>query len=133
MDIIAMARELGHQIQDLPAYKEMMRLSDECDNDADLQKLVSDFNMIKGQINAEIMSDERDDDRIAEMDKNLRETYTTITSHPKMKAMAEAKDAFAQTFNFVTQIITAAANGDDPDTVEMSSCTGSCSTCGGCH
>ena len=134
MDVIAMARELGHHIQEMKSYQEMMRLSSECDNDMELQSMVQEFNDLKARINQEIMSDERDDDKIGEMDKRLREVYSNITSHPKMKAMAEAKDLFAETFNYISQIITAAANGENPDTVEMNpGCTGSCNTCGGCH
>lgn len=134
MDVIAMARELGHAIQEMKSYQEMMRLSDECDNDRELQSMVEEFNELKGKINQEIMSDERDDDKIGEMDKRLREVYSLITAHPKMKDLSEAKDTFSETFNYVSQIITAAANGENPDTVELSAgCTGSCSSCSGCH
>ncbi len=134
MDVIAMARELGHAIQNMNSYKEMMKLSDECDSDKELQSMVEEFNRLKGRINQEIMSDERDDDKIGEMDKRLREVYSVITSNPKMKALSDAKENFAQTFNYVSQIITASANGENPDTIELvAGCTGSCSSCGGCH
>ena len=134
MDVIAMARELGHAIQQMKSYQEMMKLSDECDNDKELQALVGEFNDLKGKINQEIMSDKRDDDKIGEMDKRLREVYALITAHPKMKELSEAKENFSETFNYVSQIITAAANGENPDTVELvAGCTGSCSSCGGCH
>ena len=36
--------------------------------------------------------------------------------------------------NFIQAIITGSANGEDPDTIEEpSSCSGSCSSCSGCH
>ena len=135
MDVIAMARELGHAIQNMSSYKEMMRLSDECDADKALQAKVESFNDLRGKINQEIMKDDKDENKITEMDKELRTIYTEITSDPKMVKLTEAKETFSESYSFVSQIITASANGEDPDKVEMShdSCSGSCSSCGGCH
>lgn len=136
MDVIAMARELGHAIQDMSSYKEMMRLSDECDADKELQAKVEAFNDLRGKINQEIMKDDKDENKITEMDKDLRKIYSEITTSPKMVQLTEAKETFSQSYSFVSQIITASANGEDPDKVEMShssSCSGSCSSCGGCH
>ena len=37
--------------------------------------------------------------------------------------------------NYIVEILTLCVNGEDPDTCEPEehSCSGSCSTCGGCH
>ena len=134
MDVIAKARELGHAIQEMDSYKEMMKLSDECDADKELQTKVDSFNDLRVKINQEIMKDEKDNEVINSMDTDLRKFYDEIMTNPKMMKLNASKDSFTQSVSFINQIITASSNGENPDTVEMaSSCSGSCSSCGGCH
>ncbi|MEG1972087.1 MAG: YlbF family regulator [Oscillospiraceae bacterium] len=135
MDVIALARQLGHAIQEMESSKEMMALSDECDTDTELQAKVDRFNALRVEINAEIMKDVKDDAKVNTMDTELRKLYDEIMTDTKMMKLNEIKDSFSGSINFVNQIISASANGENPDTVEMesSSCGGSCSSCGGCH
>ena len=54
---------------------------------------------------------------------------------PSMTAYNEAKRECENLVNYIDAIINTAMNGGDPMTVQepSASCTGSCSTCGGCH
>ena len=54
-------------------------------------------------------------------------------SNQSMIGYNEAKDRFDALLNRVLTIIRKSAEGEDPDTADLTpSCTGSCSTCGGC-
>ena len=52
-----------------------------------------------------------------------------------MTAYNEAKRDCENLVNYIDAIINTAMNGGDPMTVQVPTggCTGSCSTCGGCH
>jgi len=64
----------------------------------------------------------------------IKELYAEIMGNDNMVAYNVAKREMDSMLSFVQEIITAAANGEDPDTVEESTggCSGSCATCGGC-
>ncbi len=61
--------------------------------------------------------------------------YGQIMANEGMVAYNEAKRDCENLVNYIDAIINTAMNGGDPMTVQepSASCTGSCSTCGGCH
>ena len=79
--------------------------------------------------------DERSDERIAELNTKVNDLYGKIMADEGMTAYNEAKRDCENLVNYIDAIINTAMNGGDPMTVQepSESCTGSCSTCGGCH
>ena len=69
------------------------------------------------------------------LDQEIKELYQKIMSYPKMIVYNGAKKEVDAMMNYINRILVLSVNGEDPDAVEMSdtSCTGSCSTCGGCN
>ena len=66
----------------------------------------------------------------------MNDLYGKIMNHPGMVAYNEAKTAAEAMVNYIDAIINTAMNGGDPMTVQepaAGGCSGSCSTCGGCH
>ena len=53
----------------------------------------------------------------------------------KKEALTENEQLYSGMVNKVYAILELCCNGEDPDTCEPEehSCSGSCSTCGGCH
>ena len=136
MDIIQMARELGKAIQQDDLYKEMVTASAVTENSVELQNKINEFTELRQQLNREVMKgdDEKDNDLITDLDSKLRTLYEAVTEAPEMIAYNAAKSKLEGTLNFISQIITGSANGQDPDLIEQSaSCSGSCGSCGGCH
>lgn len=136
MDIIAMARELGKAIQQDELYKKMNEASAATEKSEELQRKINEFSDLRLQLNKEVMKseDEKSEDLIAELDSKLRTLYQSVTDDPAMMAYNAAKAELESTLNFISQIITGSANGQDPDMIEQQvSCSGSCSSCGGCH
>ena len=81
------------------------------------------------------MADENADPAKTEaLNHRLSEMYTSIMENPCMVNYNEAKAGMDTVLAYINAIITAACNGEDPMLVEEPhGCTGSCSTCGGCH
>lgn len=134
MDIIKMARELGKAIQADERYTAYMTAKAANDNNEELQKLIGDFNITKMNINHEMSNPEKSEERLKELDGELKSIYAKIMGNDGMMAFNTAQNEFEQLISDVNQIITMCANGEDPDTCEIQrGCSGSCSTCGGCH
>lgn len=134
MNVIELTRELGKAIQADPRYSAYVSAREKNDGDEELQKLIGEFNMGRMQLNREMSKADKDQDKIAEMNQHIRDIYGNIMSNPNMAEYNDAKAAFDDMMIEVNQIIQLCANGEDPETCEpKSNCTGSCSTCGGCH
>lgn len=134
MDIIEKARELGKLIQQEESYIALQKAQADADADIDLQNLIGDFNMKRMSINNEASKKDKDSDKLALLNSQMREDYSKIMSNKNMIAYNEAKDAFDMVANRVLAIVQQSAEGADPETADYStsSCSGSCSTCGGC-
>lgn len=134
MDIIEKARELGKLIQQEESYIALQKAQADADADMDLQNLICDFNMKRMSINNEASKKDKDSDKLALLNSQMREDYSKIMSNKNMIAYNEAKDAFDMVANRVLAIVQQSAEGADPETADYStsSCSGSCSTCGGC-
>lgn len=134
MDIIEKARELGKLIQQEESYIVLQKAQADADADMELQNLIGDFNMKRMSINNEASKKDKDSDKLALLNSQMREDYSKIMSNKNMIAYNEAKDAFDMVANRVLAIVQQSAEGADPETADYStsSCSGSCSTCGGC-
>ena len=134
MDIIEKARELGKLIQQEESYIALQKAQADADADMDLQNLIGDFNMKRMSINNEASKKDKDSDKLALLNSQMREDYSKIMSNKNMIAYNESKDAFDMVANRVLAIVQQSAEGADPETADYStsSCSGSCSTCGGC-
>ena len=134
MKIIEKERELGKLIQQEESYIALQKAQADADADMELQNLIGDFNMKRMSINNEASKKDKDSDKLALLNSQMREDYSKIMSNKNMIAYNEAKDAFDMVANRVLAIVQQSAEGADPETADYStsSCTGSCSTCGGC-
>lgn len=135
MDVIALTRELGKAIQADARYSRFIQAAENYEKDEELQSLVKEFNLCRMQLNQEMSKTEnKSEDRIAEINKKVREIYGKIMVNSTMSDYNEAKAEMDRMLDQVNTIITSSANGEDPETCPAEhSCSGSCATCGGCH
>ena len=134
MDIIEMTRELGKAIQQDERYVAYTLAKIANDNDAELQTLINDFDKKRTSLNEELSKEDKNTDMIKALDEDIKDVYSRIMSNQNMMIFNGAKNALEQLISEVNQIVTMCANGEDPDTCQVShGCSGSCSTCGGCH
>ena len=78
---------------------------------------------------------ESDAARIEELNKRVNDLYGQIMASEGMVRYNTAKEECEAMVSYIDAIINTAMNGGDPMTVKQpeGGCTGSCSTCGGCH
>jgi len=134
MDIIEMTRNLGMEIQKDQRYQILENARRLNDADEELQKQIGDFNLARIDLNNEVSKSDKDADRIAQLNEKVQSIYTDIMNNESTQAYNEAKSDVDQMMQYINAILTTAVNGGDPMTVqEPSSCSGSCSSCSGCH
>ena len=136
MDAIELFKKAAAAMQTDERYLALDAARRANDENKELQDMIGEFNLARMDLNNEITKDERDDERIAELNGQVNDLYGKIMNHPGMVAYNEAKAAAEAMVNYIDAIINPAMNGGDPMTVQepaAGGCSGSCSTCGGCH
>lgn len=137
MDAVLKARELGKVIQQDERYINYNKAKKANDEDTQLQQLIGEFNLKRVTLNTEMSKPEKDNDKIAKLNTEIKDMYADIMRNQNMTAFSKAKDEMDSLLNKITMVITMSANGEDPDTCPVDApaggCSGSCSSCSGCH
>ena len=135
MTVIEKARELGMLLQESEEYKNYTETKRVNDTDTALQNMIGEFNILRMKLNQEMSKEKKDADEMKRLDSEIKELYGKIMSNRSMAEYTAASEKLENLINSVNYIISQAANGEDPMTCPETapSCTGSCSTCGGCH
>lgn len=135
MTIIEQARALGAAIQQDERYKKFDETAKLNDTNTEIQNKIGEFNLMRAQLNQEMAKPDKDAEKMTQLDTDIRALYDEIMAMPTMAAFNNAKDELDKLLQSINYIITCAANGEDPMTCpeEPPHCSGSCSTCGGCH
>ena len=135
MTLIEQTRMLGAAIQQDERYKNYHEAARINDTDPNVQKKIGEFNLLRAQLNRELAKEDKDADTMTTLDKEIRELYDEIMAMPSMVAFNQAKEEIDRLLASIEYIISSSANGEDPFTCDEQppQCSGSCSTCGGCH
>lgn len=134
MDVIKYARELGKAIQQDERFIRYAKAKLANDNDADLQSAIGNFNIKRMELEKATSAEEQNEEQIKTLNEELRKIYGEIMSSAPMVEYNTAKALLDQMMNEVNIVISKSLDGENPDTLTIESgCTGSCSTCGGCH
>ncbi len=133
--ILEMAKEIGHAIQQDERFVKLQMAQAAADNDAALQELIGEFNLKRMAINAEAAKPEAEQDaeKVKQLNVELREVYTRVMANESMTAYNAAKTELDKIINGIGAIINMAAQGLNPDDYDEHQCGGNCSSCGGCH
>lgn len=134
MGIIEATRNLGVEIQKDERFIRYIKAKLANDNDETLQNQIGEFNTVRMNLDREMNNEKQDEDKIRELNEKLREIYTAVMSSKTMLEYNTAKAELDSMINDINSIIMQCVDGEDPLTAEpQTACTGSCSTCGGCH
>ena len=136
MNVIETARALGKALQEDERYIKYDAATKASDTDTQLQNKIGEFNMLRMQLSQEMAKPEKEAEKMTSLDNDIKALYDEIMAMPTMKAFNEAKEELDALLQSVNYIISMAANGEDPMTCPEEpphNCSGSCSTCGGCH
>jgi len=134
-DFITEFKKLCVELQKEDVLVYLKQAKDMMDKDQELQDMIGKFNLAKYNLNAEMMNPEADNDKLNQLDLELNTLYEEIMANEFMIAFNEAAADVDRLTKHIQAIITTTVNGGDPMTVELpeEGCTGSCSTCSGCH
>lgn len=137
MDLVLdMTRELAEAVQQDERYIKMQMAQASADEDEELQALIGEFNLKRIAVNTETTKEEgeKDGERIRQLDTELREVYAQLMANEHMKAYQAAKEEFDLLMNKAMRILSLAAQGEDPYSIDTEAgCSGNCGSCGGCH
>lgn len=135
MTTIEAARKLGAAIQADEAYVKYNEAVKKNDANEELQLKISEFNLKRMNLDNELGKDDNDknEEKIQNLNTELRTIYDDIMANPDMVEFNEAKAGMDKLLQDINTVIVMCAQGADPETCEISACTGSCATCGGCH
>lgn len=135
MDIIEATRELGKAIQKDERFIRYAKAKLANDNDEDLQNGIGEFNTVRMNLDREMSAEKQDEEKIKELNEKLRSIYAEVMASTAMLEYNSAKGELDAMLNDINSIIMQCVEGAEPSTCEpeVHDCTGSCSTCGGCH
>lgn len=136
MDVIELFKQAAAELQKDGRFVDLQNARNLNDNDEELQKQIGDFNLARIELNALINAENRDEKAITEANDKINRIYADIMQNESMIAYNEAKTEVDSLLAYINAIISAAVDGRDPMTVEQPNeggCSGSCSSCGGCH
>lgn len=134
MDVIELTRELGKAIQADERFVRYNKARLANDNDTDLQNSIGQFNIKRMELEKAVGDENKDQEKVKVLNEELRKLYGDIMSSAAMVEYNTAKALLDQMMNEVNTILTKTLDGEDPATCDTDAgCTGSCSTCGGCH
>ncbi len=134
-DIIELAREIGRQLQKNDSYIKYQLAKQQADENEELQDLINEFNLKKIEVGNEASKQERDPERLRQLNTEMRAAYAKIITNDSYVKYNESKEELNMLLTRVNAIIQQSSEGEDPETADYipSDCTGSCSSCSGCH
>ena len=135
MDTIDLFKKAAAALQTDPCYLALAAAREANDKDEALQDMIGEFNLARLDLNNEISKDERDDAKVAELNAQVNELYSKIMSTGSVAAYNEAKAEAEALISYIDAILNTAMNGGDTMSVQQpeAGCSGSCSSCSGCH
>ena len=135
MGILEATRALGEEIQKDERFIAYAKAKLANDSDEELQKGIGEFNVIRMNLDNEMSNEPQDEEKVKKLNEELREVYSKIMSSKAMLDYNTAKAELDSMLNDINSVIMQCVEGAEPSTCEPEThnCTGSCSTCGGCH
>lgn len=136
MDVIELTRQLGAAIQQDARYLDYVKAKTANEEDQNLNDLIGKLNLLQLSYQTEAQKEDADEAKLAAFDEDFRKLYGEVMLNENMRNYENARQSVDDMMNYIIQILSLCVNGEDPATCEPApeggSCTGSCSTCGGC-
>ena len=135
MDVISCARQLGKAIQEDIRYIAFKAAKEANDKDMELNSMIGKLNLIQMNYQNESEKETPDSDKLTQLDEEFKNIYGEIMLNPSMQNYEAKKADVDEMMQYIINLLTMCVNGSDPETAEPStedSCSGNCSSCGGC-
>ncbi|MBE5802915.1 MAG: YlbF family regulator [Clostridiales bacterium] len=139
-NVMHKAQELAEAIVESSVYQRMHAAELQVNKDEASVKAVSDFVEKRQAVESILASNNMDHSALAEAGKAMEAAEKAMNEVPLIMEMQEARREFTQMMENVNRILRLVITGETEDECDCGDhhhhhggCTGSCSTCGGCH
>ena len=135
MDLITKTRELGALLQQDERYLKLMEAQKKNEADSELNELISKIQLVQMSFQHEASKEDRDEQKLAEYDKEFGQLYAQVMENENMKAYEAARAEIDSLMTYLTGILGMCLQGADPETCEppQEGCNGNCEGCSGCN
>ena len=127
-DIFEKARELGEAIIESKEFKELKEAEQNQENDPVALELLKKYSDVRTKLASEIQKGDVGEERMNAIREELEQAYEEMTTNDNITAYINAQRTFQAIIDQMNNIISFHITGKMPG-----GCSGSCSTCGGCH
>ena len=135
MDVIEATRNLGKEMQRDPRFVAFAKSKLNMDSNKELQSKIGEFNIARMNLDRLLDAEEKDEVAVSNANAKLRGIYEEIMADEVMVEYNNTRAEVDKMLAEVLGIIRMCSEGADPETCQMpeAGCSGSCSTCVGCH
>ncbi len=128
MEIMEIAEMLGEAIKNDDRMTRLNDAKEAYEKDVELNRAMIEYDVQQKALGYEYEKPEKDMTLISQIQTKIDELYKQITANPVFNELDAAQADVNALMNEVNAKITSTITGVDP-----SACTGSCSSCSGCH
>ena len=123
------AEELGKLLKESEEVKAAEAAKAVYDNDETVKQAIFEYSTQNAVLAQEFKKDEKDEAFMESVKTRIGELYNEITNNPAYIAYVQAEERIGDLMKEVNDELNFQITGERPS----SSCTGNCSSCGGCH
>lgn len=129
--IYEQARELAYAVLSTDEGKKVAETRYIFDNNEEARQQLLDYNTYREAVNMRVQEGSISQDELKAEGSKLTEMVAELKKNPVINDMVQAESEFNNVINRVMNIFQSTITGECDD--EECGCTGSCSSCGGCH
>ena len=127
-EILEKARELGMMIAESDEFKKLKETEQAQLADADAQQMMADYNAKREEFAQIASRDDLTKEDWEKLNMDAQAEFIKLCQNENIKNYLDANQLFQDLISKVNSIIAHFVRGDDD-----SGCSGSCSSCSGCH
>lgn len=129
MDVLEKAKELGESLANSEEYKRMKLAEAAQAHDDEASRLLAAYNERTNEFAAQIKAKQPTQEELEHYRNELTAEFNKISENPVIKEYIESQKAFDELMKKINSIIAFYVVPQD----KGGSCSGSCSSCSGCH
>ncbi len=126
-EILAAVKSLCDLMKENGTYKRVTAAAEKYDSDPAITSAMTEYSVQQQALAAEYSKEERDDALCEAIQNRINEIYAAVIGTEVYEEYKKASDEYEEFYSAVLDEINYQLTG------KRSSCTGDCSSCGGCH
>lgn len=128
MDVFEKARELGNLLLETPEGKKLNDKKYIFEGNEESQRKLFEYSRYREAVQVKIHSGELSEEDLKVEQENMKKKIDEVTADPIISDMLKAEEEFSALVNQAMNVLRATIEGESEG-----GCSGSCSSCGGCH